>query len=117
MRERRDAGLEARVDAALTSALEERRIVGGVLRVARNGDLVAERVVGVADREAGTPMTASTPFRIASLTKPIVTVAALGLVERGELSLEDEVARWLPSFTPKLGDNVVPITVRQLLTH
>jgi len=117
LRERRDERLEARVDAALASALEERRIVGGVLRVARDGALVAQRTVGLADRETRTPMTESTPFRIASLTKPIVTVAALGLVERGVLSLDDEVARWLPSFTPKLEGEVVPITVRQLLTH
>jgi len=108
--ERRDERLEARVDAALASALEERRIVGGVLRVARDGALVARRAVGLADREARTPMTESTPFRIASMTKPIEP-------ERGVLSLDDEVARWLPSFAPKLDGEVVPITVRQLLTH
>jgi CubicO group peptidase (beta-lactamase class C family) len=112
-----DEQLVIRVDAALASALEERRIVGGVLRVARDGVLVAERVVGLADREAGIPMTAATPFRIASLTKPIVTVTALGLVEQGMLSLDDEVTRWLPAFAPKLDGAVVPITVRQLLTH
>jgi len=117
LHERRDERLEARVDAALARALEERRIVGGVLRVARDGALVAQRVVGFADREARTPMRASTQFRVASLTKPIVTVSALGLVERGVLSLDDEVARWLPSFAPKLEGEVVPITVRHLLTH
>lgn len=117
LREQRDERLEARVDAALAKALGERRIVGGVLRVARDGALVARRVVGFADREARTPMRESTPFRVASLTKPIVTVTALGLVERGVLSLDDQVARWLPSFTPKLEGEVVPITVRHLLTH
>lgn len=112
-----DERMESRVDAVLDRALEERRIVGGVVRVMRDGVLVARRVAGLADREAGTPMTESTPFRVASLTKPIVTITALGLIERGALSLDDRVTRWLPTFTPKWNGETVPITVHQLLTH
>ena len=90
--------LEARVNAVLERALEERRIVGGVLRVARDGELILHRAVGLAGREAQTPMTESTSFRFASLTKPIVTVAALGLIERGALSLDDEASFRGPKF-------------------
>ncbi len=71
-----DERLEARVDRALASALGDKRIVGGVLRVSRDGVLVAERAVGLADREEGREMRTSTPFRIASLTKTIVAAAA-----------------------------------------
>lgn len=109
--------LESRVSAALDRAIADRRIVGGVVRVARDGELIYQRAVGFADRESRTPMTESTAFRLASLTKPIVTVAALGLVESGALALDDEVSKWLPSFTPKLDGGAVPITVHQLLTH
>lgn len=109
--------LAARVEAVLVNAVAERRIGGGVVRVMRDGVLIAKHVVGLADREAGIPMTESTPFRIASLTKPITTVAALELIERGRLSLEDHVSRWLPSFTPKWEGSPIPISVYQLLTH
>ncbi|KYF71483.1 hypothetical protein BE11_06305 [Sorangium cellulosum] len=115
--ERRDEALTARVDEALRAALADRRIVGAVLRVARDGALVARRAVGLADREAGVPMREDTPFRYASLTKPIVSVVVLGLVDRGLLSLEDPVTRWLPEFAPRFAGRAVPVTVRQLLTH
>lgn len=109
--------IEARVDAALNGALAEKRIVGGIFRVMRDGELVVERAVGLSDREAGTPMKAGLQFRIASLTKPITAIAALGLIEKGALSLDHEVSRWIPTFTPKFEGEVVPITIRHLLTH
>jgi CubicO group peptidase (beta-lactamase class C family) len=63
-------------------------------------------------------MSAERVFRFSSLTKPIVSAAAMALVERGKLGLDDEVTRWLPDFRPKLPDGRTPvITVRQLLTH
>ncbi len=115
--EQQDEPLVARLDRALGAALSDRRIVGATVRVARDGVLVARRAVGLADREAGVAMTEATPFRIASLTKPIVSVTALGLIDRGRLSLDDTVARWLPGFTPSLDGRAAPITVRHLLTH
>jgi CubicO group peptidase (beta-lactamase class C family) len=62
-------------------------------------------------------MTTDTIFRMSSLTKPIVTAAALALVEAGVMGLDDPVTRWLPDFTPKLAGQAAPISVRQLLTH
>lgn len=57
-------------------------------------------------------------FRLASMTKPLVAVTALRLVEEGKLGLEDPVTKYLPEFRPKLADGREPvITVRQLLTH
>lgn len=109
--------IAARVESALDAAVREKRIVGGVALVARDGILVARQAVGLADREAGVRMRGETPFLIASLTKPIVSVVVLGLVERGVLSLEDPVTRWLPEFAPTFEGRAVPITVRHLLTH
>ncbi len=115
--ERRDAGIAARTEAALEAAVREKRIVGGVLRVARDGELVAHHAIGLADREARTPMTEGTAFRLASITKPIVTVVALDLVSRGVLSLDDAVTAWLPSFAPTFDGKPAKITLRHLLTH
>jgi CubicO group peptidase (beta-lactamase class C family) len=63
-------------------------------------------------------MRLDTLFRLASLTKPIVSTAAMILIERGQLALDDPVSRWLPAFRPALRNGErPPITVRQLLTH
>jgi CubicO group peptidase (beta-lactamase class C family) len=57
-------------------------------------------------------------FRLASLSKPIVSAAAMALVERGRLDLQDPVPKWLPDFRPQTKDGSVPfITIRHLLTH
>jgi CubicO group peptidase (beta-lactamase class C family) len=107
-----------RVERVLTRAVTEERIVGAVMLVARDGDIVYRRAVGQADREAARPMKEDTIFRIASLTKPIVSIAALSLFAQGALALDEPVTRWLPQFRPALADGTVPpITVRHLLTH
>jgi len=63
-------------------------------------------------------MTEDTIFRLASVTKPLVSAAAMHLVEQGRLGLDDPVSRWLPDFNPKLADGTTPvITVSQLLNH
>ena len=57
-------------------------------------------------------------FLLSSVAKPIVTAAALRLVEDGRMSLGDSVRRWLPEFKPRLADGRVPeITIHHLLTH
>ena len=63
---------------------------------------------------AGRAVEVDTPFLAASLTKPVVSAAALQLVEAGRLSLTDRVADWLPAFA---GGRRRPVTVRHLLTH
>lgn len=76
------------------------------------------RAAGLADREAGVPMREDTIFRLASVTKPLVSAAAMRLVEEGALSLDAPVTRWLPDFRPRLPDGSAPeITIHHLLTH
>ncbi|APR79205.1 Beta-lactamase class C [Minicystis rosea] len=117
MNERIDLDLTARLDGVLERALAASRVVGAVVLVARDGALVARRAVGLADRERGVPMREDTRFRLASMTKPIVTVAALALVERGVLGLDDPATRFLPDFAPTFAGRAAPITIRHLLTH
>ncbi|WP_421552967.1 serine hydrolase domain-containing protein [Pseudomonas yamanorum] len=113
-----DPLLAKRVDAVVDSAIADNRLVGTVVLVLRDGQLVYHRAAGFADREAGRPMTEDTIFRLASVTKPLVSAAAMHLVEQGRLGLDDPVSRWLPDFNPKLADGTTPvITVSQLLNH
>jgi CubicO group peptidase (beta-lactamase class C family) len=110
--------LARRVDAVVDRALASGRVVGAVVLIARDGDVIYRRAAGLADREAGRPMREDAIFRLASVTKPMVGAAALALVEQGRLRLDDPVTRWLPDFRPRLPDGREPtITVRHLLTH
>lgn len=110
--------LSARVDRHIDRTLSEQRLVGTVTLIAASGRVIYRRAAGLLDRESRLPMPESAIFRLSSLTKPMVTAAALSLVEDGRLSLEDPVARWLPAFRPHLQDGQEPvITVRHLLTH
>ena len=106
------------IDDAIDRALNEQRIVGAVVLIARDGEVVVRRAAGLADRERKLPMREDAVFRLASLTKPIVTAAAMRMIELGKLALTDPVTKFLPSFKPALANGDVPtITVRHLLTH
>jgi CubicO group peptidase (beta-lactamase class C family) len=106
------------LDEAIDDALLERRIVGTVVLVAHDGQIIYRRAAGLADREAGRPMDEHLVFRLASLTKSIVTAATMHLVEAGAISLDDPVTRYLPDFRPALADGRRPtITLEHLLTH
>lgn len=115
--ERPDEALAARLDPIVQGALEEGRVAGAVVLVARNGDLAYARAGGQADVEAGRPMTRDTIFRASSLTKPIVTAAVLSLVDDGVIGLDDPVTRYLPGFQPQWQGQAPTITLRHLLTH
>lgn len=112
------AQLSAHIQAAVQRALDERRLVGAVVLVARDGALIHRQAAGWADRESGRTMAADAVFRLASVSKPIVSTAALVLVAQGRLSLDDSLERWLPEFRPLLPDGQpARIAVRQLLSH
>ena len=114
-----DSGaLKQKVDAVIDQAIAQNRILGAVVLVAHDGKPVYERAAGLVDKETRKPMQRDALFRLSSVSKPIVIVAALALVERKQLSLDDPVTKWLPDFKPKLADGTTPtITVRQLLIH
>lgn len=108
----------AAIDGAIDAALADKRIVGGVVLAMQDGEIAYRRAAGLADRERAVPMREDAVFRLASLTKPLVTAAALRMVELGKIALTDPVTRYLPDFRPALPNGEVPvITLRHLLTH
>lgn len=112
------ARLSARLQAVVQQALDDRRLVGAVVLVARDGELIHQQAAGFADRENARPMTLDTVFRLASVSKPIVSATALVLVAQGRLDLDAGIERWLPEFQPRLADGrPARITARQLLSH
>jgi CubicO group peptidase (beta-lactamase class C family) len=112
------AALHTALTRVLATHVGSGAVVGAVLLVAHDGEIAFEAATGWEDREAARAMRADSVFRLASVSKPIVSAAALALVERGVLALDAAVTRWLPGFRPALPDGTVPpIRVRHLLTH
>lgn len=124
-----DAGRLARAGDYLGRYVDEGKLAGWQLVVARGGAVVWHQCRGLADVEAGTPVGPGTIWRLHSMTKPVTAVAALMLFEAGAFALGDPVARWLPEFaaprvyqfggTQSIGSapSPEPIRVRHLLTH
>ena len=73
-------------------------VAGAVSLVARRGKVVHFSTFGSRDAEAGAPMTHDTIFRIASMTKPVASVALMMLYEEGHFQLRDPIAKWLPEY-------------------
>src|SRR5246500_6041472 len=88
----------ARIDGVLKADIEAGRIPGAVIAIARHGKLVKFDAYGFRDKEAGTAMTTDTIFNIASMTKPMTTVGALMLYERGQLLIGDPLSKYFPKF-------------------
>jgi CubicO group peptidase (beta-lactamase class C family) len=110
--------LSGRIDRVIDRTLADKRLVGAVIKVAIDGELVYSRAAGFADRELGRLMREDALFRLASVTKPIVSTAALVLVAQGRLQLDDRVDRWLPEFQPRLQNGeFASLTIRHLMTH
>jgi D-alanyl-D-alanine carboxypeptidase len=87
----------------------------GAVLVARHGKVLLEQAWGLADRDAGTPNTPDTKFRLGSMNKLFTAVATLQLVESGMLALDDTIGEHLPDYPNK--EVAAKVTVRHLLTH
>ncbi|PYM18590.1 MAG: serine hydrolase [Candidatus Rokuibacteriota bacterium] len=88
----------ARIGQTLRADVEAGRIPGAVVVVARRGRIAYSETVGFRDKASGAPMKPDTIFRIASMTKPMVSVAAMMLHEEGRLMLGDPVAKYIPAI-------------------
>lgn len=88
----------ARVGAAHEAGVRAGEIPGAVIVIARDGELVYEAAVGFRDLQSQQPMTRATRFHLASMTKPVVSVAAMMLVEDGLLQLDAHVSEYLPEL-------------------
>ena len=134
-----EAGLSSARLQRITDMVQRRiaagDLAGAVTIVARRGKVAHHAVQGVMDLDSKQPMTPATMFRIASMTKPVIGVAIMLLVEEGKLHLNDPVARYIPQFAnmkvavsrPVTGGSEGPsfytvpaqraITIKDLLTH
>ena len=112
----------ARITQVLRADVERGQIPGAVVVVARKGRAAYVQSVGFRDKASGAPMTPDAIFRIASMTKPLVTVAALSLYEEGRLLLSDPVSKYLPAFKHlTVGVERAPaereMTIQDLMRH
>jgi len=89
----------ARIGEVLKADIDAGRIPGAVIAIARHGKLVALDAYGWRDKAAGVAMTTDTIFNIASMTKPMTTVGALMLYERGRLLIGDPLSKYFPKFS------------------
>ena len=124
-----DAGRLARIDRHFAGYVEDGRLPGWLVLVARRGRIVHLATCGQRDLEAGLPVEADTRFRIYSMTKPITSVAAMMLYEEGAFALKDPVSRYIPSFAdvavyhggpasdPVTIPATQPVRLWHLLTH
>jgi CubicO group peptidase (beta-lactamase class C family) len=88
----------ARIGEVLKADIAAGRIPGAVIAIARHGKLVMFDAYGWRDKAAGVAMTTDTIFNIASMTKPMTTVGALMLYERGQLLIGDPLSKYFPKF-------------------
>jgi CubicO group peptidase (beta-lactamase class C family) len=106
------------LDRVIDDAVNNHLIVGAEVIAARHGEVIYQRAAGFADRESRRAVQPNEIFRLASMTKAIVSVAALALADQGAIHLDDPVTRWLPTFRPRLADGREPvISIRHLMTH
>lgn len=118
-----------RLTKAMQAYVDDGRLAGAVVLVARRGRVAYLRAFGQRDIESGSPMPDDAIFRIASQTKAIISTGVMVLQEEGRLLISDPVGRYLPEFARTQvavardggGYEVVDargrITIRQLLTH
>ena len=119
------------LDARIGATLDRLDIPGAVAIAVTKSDTPYRAAFGVADVSTRHPMAPDAIFRVASMTKPVTSVAAMQLIERGRIRLDDLASKYLPEFTalpvfesfdPATGAYTLrparqPVTVRHLLTH
>ena len=134
-----DVGLSSerlqRVSQMIQRRIAAGDMAGAITIIARRGKVAHVSVQGVMNVETKQPMTPATMFRIASMTKPIIGVSIMMLVEEGKLRITDPVSRYIPEFRgmkvavarPATGGSEGPsfyavpaqreVTIKDLLTH
>ena len=122
-----------RIEQAFSREIDGGKLPGAVIMVARDGQLAYTKTIGYRDKGANAPLAEDSIFRIYSMTKPLVSVAAMILMEEGRLQLPDPVFKYLPEFAKlqvsvpqldpygKVTYSTVPaerpVTVQDLLRH
>ncbi len=119
----------ARLGEHFTRYVDDGRLAGWLLTVARGGELAYVARAGHADREKGVPVADDTLWRIYSMTKPVTTVAVMMLYEQGLLDLNDPAGRWIEGLreprvyvggtaqAPRTVPATEPVRIHHLLSH
>src|SRR5262245_61639232 len=87
--------VNAALDASLRAAVERKDVPGVVALVTDREHVLYQGAFGVADVSTGRPLASDALFRIASMTKPVTSVALMQLVEQGKIGLDDPAAKYL----------------------
>jgi CubicO group peptidase (beta-lactamase class C family) len=115
--------------ATMEREIERGSFLGAVALVAREGEVLHHQAYGHLDQARTRPMGTDAVFLLASMTKPLTSVAALMLMQEGRLKLDDPITQWLPELrelrveirregaAPELAPLARPITVQDLLRH
>jgi len=117
-----------KIDSIINAEICQHNIAGGVAYVYQNNKVLFHKAYGFANIATQTPMQVNSIFRIASQTKAIVSIAALQLVEKGKIGLDDPIEKYIPAFskqqvaiissdTFRIVNKIRSITLRDLLTH
>ena len=119
----------SRISHAMQAYIDSGKVGGIYAVIVRDGRIGYERTFGWSDVERRKPMRRDAVFRIFSMTKPVIAAGALRLVDQGKLSLDDPVAKYIPSFAhvqvfaggsafaPEVRAPDSAMTIRHLLTH
>src|ERR1041385_8269674 len=107
------SGRADRVDDYIQAQMREHRIPGIALNIIENGKITKEATYGFADLENNVPVSTNTVFEIGSITKQFTAAGILLLEQKGSLSVEDKVSKFLTDVP----DSWTDITIRHLLTH
>jgi CubicO group peptidase (beta-lactamase class C family) len=87
-----------RIDAYMQKHVDDGQLNGGTMIIVRKGRIVYHRAFGKSDLEKGTNMKRDDLFRIASMTKPVVSTAVMMLLEEGKFALDDPISKYIPDF-------------------
>ena len=120
-----------RIDAFIKKHVDDGQLSGSVMMIIRDGKIVYHKAFGYSDIDTRIPMRTDHLFRIASMTKPVVSTAVMMLMEEGKFGLDDPVSKYIPAFAnPRVIESYNPadtsyttvparneITIRHLLSH
>lgn len=107
-----------RIDKVFKKSIANKEIPGAVIAISRHGKIAYLKAFGLQNPSDKTPMSVNSLFRIYSMTKPIVSVAAMNMIENGTMYLNENVDKYISSFSDmqvatfsKLTDNKVNIAL------
>ncbi|WP_296317306.1 serine hydrolase domain-containing protein [Winogradskyella sp. UBA3174] len=121
----------AKIEKMVMDFIDAKKFPGAVTLIAKNGKIIYESEIGWSDSARTEPYRKDHLFRMASMTKPLVSVAAMQLIETGEINLDDPIGKYIPSFNEtnvitnfnfkdttwtSSPSKTIP-TIRHLLTH